>query len=190
MKNEVNDMSFEEFEAYLKRTKKTESTRKVYLSNLELIERFLGKKLDKHITKKDIQRFLDSISDQASNTIIMKMMILRLYFKWLYEMKRGYPDIVDFDFPRKKSNNLTPDDLLTEEEVLKLINALNDDRLKLIEELKPKEAELPKLTDKQQKVFDLMKEGKTIKEIAEASKVSFQSIYQTIRAIKLKGYDV
>jgi len=70
------------------------------------------------------------------------------------------------------------------------INALNDDRLKLIEELKPKEAELPKLTDKQQKVLNLMKEGKTIKEIAEASKVSFQSIYQTIRAIKSKGYDV
>jgi len=74
------------------------------------------------------------------------------------------------------------------------INAQDDNRLELIkriEELeKPKEAELPKLTDKQQTIFDLKKEGKTIKEIAEASKVSFQSIYQTIRAIKSKGYDI
>jgi integrase len=125
-------MGFEEFEAYLKRNKKRERTIDVYIRNLTLVERFLGKSLDKSTTKKDIENYLNSISIQASNTIIIKILSLKIYFKWLYGMKKGYPDMVDFPFPRRTLNNLTSNDLLTEEEILKLINAADSLRDKAI----------------------------------------------------------
>jgi len=125
-------MGFEDFEAYLKRNKKKEKTIEVYISNLALTERFLGKPLDKTTTKADIESYLNSISEQASNTVIIKLLALKLYFKWLYGMKKGYPDVVDFPFPRRTLNNLTSSDLLTEEEVLKLINVADSLRDKAL----------------------------------------------------------
>jgi len=70
----------------------------------------------------------------STNTYILKLSTLKLYFKWLYGIKKKgkYPKIVDFPFPERKLNNLTPEDLLTEEEVLKLIEACDRPRDKAI----------------------------------------------------------
>jgi len=71
------------------------------------------------------------------------------------------------------------------------VKALNDNRielLKTIEELKKPKTE--PLTEKQQAILDKVKEGMNVKEMAETVGVSVQSIYQTLKILKLKGYDV
>jgi site-specific recombinase XerD len=68
----------------------------------------------------------------SNSTILAKLLSLKIYFKWLYKMKKGYPDIVDFPLPKKSNNSLVSSDLLTEEEVLKMINVCDNLRDKAI----------------------------------------------------------
>jgi site-specific recombinase XerD len=123
---------FEEFENYLKIKKLSKVTISNYTLHLRTTEKFLGKKLDKTTTKEDIQKYLNSVSDRSANTIIAKLLSLKVYFKWLYGMKKGYPDIVDFPSPKKSSNGLISSDLLTEEEILRLINSCDNLRDKAL----------------------------------------------------------
>lgn len=125
-------MSLEDYEKELNRRKLSKVSIFVYLNSLRLAERFLGKPLDKSITKKDIERYLDSISAQTSSTITLRLIALKLYFKWLYEMKKGYPDVVDMPLPKKSNNGLISSDLLTEEEIIKLINVADNLRDKAV----------------------------------------------------------
>jgi integrase len=47
-------------------------------------------------------------------------------------MKKGYPDVVDFSLPKKSNNGLISTDLLTEEEIIKLINIADNLRDKAV----------------------------------------------------------
>jgi integrase len=125
-------MVLKEFNDYLKLQKKRPLTIKLYLYNLEFAERLLGKSLDKATTKEDIEKYLNSISDKSANTIQARLIALKLYFKWLYKMKKGYPDIVDFPLPKKNGNGLVSSDLLTEDDVIKMINACDNTRDKAL----------------------------------------------------------
>lgn len=113
----------EDFERELRRRKLKENSVYLYISSIQLAERFLGKPLDKTTTKKDIESYLDSISDSKANTIASRLISLKIYFKWLYGMKRGYPEVVDIPLPKGRGNNMISADLLTEDEILRLINA-------------------------------------------------------------------
>jgi site-specific recombinase XerD len=129
--SQEGNLMFEEFENYLRIRKLSEITIYNYVLHLKTAKRFLGK-LDMTTTKDDIQRYLTSISNLSANTILAKSLSLKLYFKWLYKMKKGYPDIVDFPLPRKPQNKLISSDLLTEEEVLKMINICDNTRDKAL----------------------------------------------------------
>lgn len=81
-------MGYEEFEAYLERKKNKPRTILTYLYGLKLVEEFLKKPLDKTTTKKDIEGYLNSISDNSSNTMIIRLQALKVYFRWLYDMRK------------------------------------------------------------------------------------------------------
>lgn len=119
-------MKLLEYKNHMLRRKLREATIQDYLISLNVVEKFLGKPLES-ATKKDIERFLDFSSSKSANTIIARMRALKLYFKWL-----GKPEITDFPLPKKPSNNLVSSDLLTEEEILRLINACDNLRDKAI----------------------------------------------------------
>lgn len=97
-----------------------------------IAENFLGKPLDKTTTKEDIEKYLNSISKLSTDTIILRLIILKIYFKWLYGMRRGYPDVVDFPLPKKNGNGLISSDLLTEEDIIKMISVCDNLRDKAL----------------------------------------------------------
>ena len=114
-------MSIELFKNHLKRRKLSERTYNLYCSYLKRVEEFIGKPLQQ-ATRKDIETYLDNKSNKLKSASLRVIIIsLKLYFKWL---KR--PEIADFPLPRKENNKLVSSDLLTEEDVLKIINACDN----------------------------------------------------------------
>jgi site-specific recombinase XerD len=117
-------MELKEYKEYLERKKLRPRSIETYLYMMNELKSFLGKPLDKSITRQDLERYLDSIKNQSSSSIITKMNSIRLYFKWLYEIKgkHKFPEIVDwFEYPKNHNNRLLPSDLITGEELDKLI---------------------------------------------------------------------
>jgi len=119
-------MSLVEYKKELLRRKLSDVTIEMYISSLRMVERFLKKPLEK-ANKKDIGRFLDSINDNEPNTIIIRLRALKQYFKWLKK-----PKVADFPLPKNHSNSLISADMLTEDEVLKLIDTADNLRDKCL----------------------------------------------------------
>jgi len=113
-------MSIEKYKENLLRRKLSNQTIFTYTFNLGKVENFIGKPLD-NANKEDIERYLNSISNKASNTVSIRLRSLKSYFKWL-----GKPEIADFPSPRNHNNNLVSSNMLTEEEILNLINACDN----------------------------------------------------------------
>jgi len=127
----------QEFHKYLLEKNISLSSRNNYISTLRLISYSIGKTLDKNITKKDLGKWLESISEDIVSTKISKIIAVKKYFKWLYwrgtnKMKKKslYPAIVDWiEMPNNKvEKRLTSADLLTQEDVEKLIRVCSNTR--------------------------------------------------------------
>lgn len=125
-------MSLAEFEKELRRRKLRDKSIEDYMMSLGLLERFLGSPLGKDTTKKDIERYLDSISSLSVNSIRTKLSAIKVYFKWLYNTKKGYPEVADFTLPKDKGNGLIATDLITEEEIIRMVNACDNLRDKAL----------------------------------------------------------
>jgi site-specific recombinase XerD len=127
----------QEFNRYLVERSISLSTRNNYISTLRLISYSIGKTLDKSITKKDLEQWLENISKDIVSTKVSKIIAVKKYFKWLYyrgtnkmKKKSVYPTIVDWiEMPNNKvEKRLTSADILTQEEVKNMINACNNTR--------------------------------------------------------------
>ncbi len=75
------------------------------------------------------------ISFDADETISVwtkhdKKVILKRFYKWLFGKDEEYPKRIKWIKSREPKNNILPEDLLTDEEVLKLIDATNSLRNK------------------------------------------------------------
>jgi integrase len=97
-----------------------------YFELLKGIAEKLGKDLDK-VSKSDIEWLVSEI-EQANYSAWTKQSYktaLKKFYRWLHGMPRGeYPDLVKWiKLGSKVNNDKLPEDLLTEEEVLKLIEA-------------------------------------------------------------------
>ena len=127
----------QEFNNYLREQNISVCTRKNYIVNLRCVSNAISKTLDKSITKNDIEIWLSSISDDAVQSKIVKIATVKKYFKWLYhkgtsDMKKRnlFPEVVDFiENPNNKvEKRLTSSDLLSQEEVKRMIDACPNTR--------------------------------------------------------------
>ncbi len=95
-----------------------------YLDDLPRIARFLGKEFEM-ATADDMRRVLHEIEGkdlaEASKTEFRKT--IKVFYKWLNGGER-YPECVEWiKTTEKRSNNKLPEELLTEEEVKRMISA-------------------------------------------------------------------
>jgi site-specific recombinase XerD len=127
----------QEFNSYLRGQNISACTRKNYIVTLRCVSNAIGKNLDKSITKNDIEVWLSSIGDDAVQSKIVKIATVKKYFKWLYhkgtsDMKKRslFPEVVDFiENPNNKvEKRLTSSDLLSQEEVKRMIDACPNTR--------------------------------------------------------------
>jgi site-specific recombinase XerD len=86
------------------------------------------------VTKEDIENYLISIKGKQEQTKGNFKVLLKVFFKWLYKTKGdAYPEIVEWIKSSVKNARRTmPDELLTVEEVLSLVNAGNSLRDKAL----------------------------------------------------------
>lgn len=96
----------------------------------------LGKVIDKSITKDEIEKYLLLICNQKWATQQRKRATIKVFFKWLYGIRKKdkYPSIVDWiERPIKNGEKeLLPEDLLTYEEILKMASSTDSPRDKAL----------------------------------------------------------
>jgi len=103
-----------------------------YLDTLERIARSLGKSF-KDTTREDIAEFVRKIeaSDYSEWTKHDYKLILKIFYKWLKKTE-DYPEEVRWIRTKVKNNNKLPEELLTEEEIKRLVDAANNLRDKAL----------------------------------------------------------
>jgi len=116
----------EEFKKALERRKLSKITIQNYIKGLKIVEIFIKKPIEK-ADKKDLERFIDSISERKPNTIRQRITTLKIFFKWLKK-----PEIADFPMPKKDGNNLLSSDLLSEDDIEKMVNIADNPRDKAL----------------------------------------------------------
>ncbi|MFH1474088.1 MAG: tyrosine-type recombinase/integrase, partial [Candidatus Aenigmatarchaeota archaeon] len=114
---------------YLKFEKKVKiTTISSYLSTIRFFIVETGKRFE-DITKEDIQNYFEHTDSNSEYTKQRVRNALKQFFKWLYNTpKDEYPDVVDWITVGKFRKYLSPDDLLTEDEVLRILNACDNPR--------------------------------------------------------------
>ncbi len=107
-------------------------TRRNYLCNLKSFSKEI-KKPYKEMTKDDIVDFCAYIDENwKKNTIKSAKFTIRAFFKWLYDSD-DYPSVVSWIKPKSSpGSRKNRDELLTEEEVLKMLNATTNPRDKAL----------------------------------------------------------
>ncbi len=96
---------------------------------------------------------------------------------------------------KKFSYSMPPKHIVDAYELKKLrfVSQLNENFTKELDEMdKESERKLGRknLTEIQQEVFELVQDGKNVEEIAEEREVGSRSIYEILKAIKKKGFDI
>ena len=94
-------------------------------------------------------------------------------------MKIGKPSPQLIGLYEKKKNIFSED-----------LNKLIHQELLSVQEKKKAKFAGPKLTDNQEEIYDRLNEGKTVEEVAKEREVSKHTIYETVYAIKRKGFEV
>ncbi len=95
------------------------------LNTLRQLSRILGKKFD-DATKDDMVRLVAEIEQKNLSTLTKRdyKVILKLFYKWLFNSEDGYPPVVKWIRPaRDGSSKLKRSDLLTSDEIKKLFEA-------------------------------------------------------------------
>jgi len=94
-----------------------------YLGTLERIARWLNKPFLK-VEKEDVMAFVQRIESNGYSewTKHDYQLILKKFFKWLKKTD-DYPEEVEWVSTRVKNNHMLPEEILTEDEVKKLVEA-------------------------------------------------------------------
>ncbi|TET20636.1 hypothetical protein E3J74_01565 [Candidatus Bathyarchaeota archaeon] len=103
-----------------------------YRSNLETFARQYPKPF-KEITKEEIREFINSI--ETKTTRGLRKIQLKRFYRWLYGLERGqYPDNVRWITVKSSAttNDITKDELLTDEELKQLLKCAGDSRNRAI----------------------------------------------------------
>jgi len=114
------------------------NTLKNYLWGLPKLAKELGDKAFEEATKEDLIRFFAGVQDQLAPGSVHKLKILvKRFYAWLFECEpRTYPSMVRWirgGNPRSTKakgvlGEIRPEDLLTEEEILKLVDVTDHPR--------------------------------------------------------------
>jgi len=102
----------------------TLETRKCYLAGLRQLFNFVKKPVEQ-VTREDIKDYLFS-AKMMPKTMQVRKTIIKYFFKWFYKTEGNYPEVVSWintSLSKKDYKKLPKDQLLTQEEVLKIANA-------------------------------------------------------------------
>jgi len=107
-----------------------------YLERLPQLAKLLGKDF-RDATKEDIQNLFEKMvmeKDYSKNTVGGYQILIRRFYQWLYGLKRKhYPEIVDWISANVHHKKLIrPEDLLTPEDIQKMIAAAFNPRDKAL----------------------------------------------------------
>ena len=111
------------------------TTRTRYLQTL----RSLGKTINKdfrELDKEDIETFLIAFKDSKPSTFFNTKLVLKLFFRWMYTEYKGwkktldepYPEIVNWVVLKRTNGYKLPEEILTLEEVKKIISTAKNFR--------------------------------------------------------------
>ena len=122
-----------------------------YLKGLRLTGAMLGEVLGKSFKevteKEDMKRFVAKLSEgRATKSVNNVKICVKRFYQWLYDMDEEYPDLVKWMKPIPTKNLLKPKQLLTDEELKRLLGACLYQRdralLMVIRELTPRPHEI------------------------------------------------
>ena len=162
-----------EYKAYLEANNRKSLTTYRRLSELRYIFGFVTSKDAKQLTKRDAESIVRCINvakrrlangqgtneDMASITKGKMKLTFKAFMKWLYDSK-DYPDCVDWIKVKTDSTKKLPEDMLSEEDVNKLIGACLNQRDKtIIALLWDAGLRIGELLNLKMKDFSLEKEG-------------------------------
>ena len=102
----------------------TLETRKCYLIGMRQFFNSVKKPVDQ-ITREDIKSYLFNLKVMPK-TLQVRKTIIKYFFKWFYKAESNYPEVVSWintSLSKKDCKRLPKDQLLTQEEVLKIANA-------------------------------------------------------------------
>jgi len=102
-----------------------------YFNRLRLMVLKLNKDLDK-VNKKDIETLVIQInnSNLSTNSKGEDLAILRLFYKWLKGNDKKYPKEVQDITIRRETKKRAPSEILTEEDILAMLNVTSSVRNK------------------------------------------------------------
>lgn len=108
-----------DFNAEMKALGRKPATRRSYIYTLYKLGKQCRKPF-KEITKKDIIDFLNTVENDATKKLYKVQ--LKYFYRWLYGMKKHqYPEQVDWIETHKVKTKITKDELLTPEELKRVI---------------------------------------------------------------------
>jgi integrase len=121
--------ALEEYNKFKTNQEITLGSRKTYLDILRYFGLFV-KKPFKDVVRKDIDDYFYSIKKLKNQTRHTRRVIIKNFFQWLYGMNHNhYPDVVEWMDTTLKEDPKDfkgKEDLLTPEEIERLLNACND----------------------------------------------------------------
>ncbi|MBU1165316.1 tyrosine-type recombinase/integrase [Candidatus Micrarchaeota archaeon] len=101
------------------------STRNAYLRTLELLDRVTRKSFEK-LTKEEMMEYLRA---RAHHKSPRQKKEIKKFFSWLYKLPKGqYPECVSWIKAGNSIKKKLPEEMLTQEDILKLIRACNNAR--------------------------------------------------------------
>jgi integrase/ribosomal protein L40E len=107
-------------------------TRACYLKYLKIFCQFTNKSLE-NITKEDILNFFSSLSNRSPKTRDNYKITIKNFYQLLNGMEgQNYPEIVSWLKLERNNHYKLPEELLTEEDIKKLVNVANNIRDKAL----------------------------------------------------------
>lgn len=105
---------------------------KGYLQNLKLLLLDLGKDINK-ITRDDIDNYLNKIDQRYKpKTITERRKFLIIFFKWFFDKKKEDIDLIKDVIIKKTNGTKLPEEILTPEEIKKLVQVATNFRDKAL----------------------------------------------------------
>ncbi len=100
-----------------------------YINDLKCLNRFLKKDFE-DTTREDIERVLTELekSNYAEYTKHGFRIVIRKFYKWLRKTEDFPPEVKWYDIKEPKNKIRLPEEMLTEQEIIRLINAARNSR--------------------------------------------------------------
>jgi site-specific recombinase XerD len=124
---EVNRAIAIEFNDYLIANDIKVRTRINYMQALKSFFSVIDVKDVKKVTRPEIERWVRVIKKKYNhNSANLYRVTVKKFFQWVYGMDEGYPNVVRWI--KSKRDKSIPNEILSTEEILKLVNAAKNDR--------------------------------------------------------------